>query len=92
MEYLELDPLFSAPFEDGDHLFIYRDLDRTVEHIEQSFPGEGEAYRRFIDQWSPFARTVKETFLRAPGPFELGKTFAFGSRLRWTGSARCSPS
>ena len=85
LEYLELDPLFSAPFEDGDHLFIYRDLDRTVEHIEQSFPGEGEAYRRFIDQWSPFARTVKETFLRAPGPFELGKTFAFGesAKMDW---------
>lgn len=85
LDYLELDPLFSAPFEDGDHLFIYRDVDRTAEHIEGLFPGEGEAYRRFIDQWTPFARTVKETFLRAPGPFELGKTFVMGesAQMDW---------
>ncbi|MEM1056717.1 MAG: NAD(P)/FAD-dependent oxidoreductase [Bacteroidota bacterium] len=85
LEYLELDPLFSAPFEDGDHLFIYRDVDRTAEHLESLFPGEGSAYRSFIDQWTPFARTVKETFLRTPSPFDLGKTFVMGesAKMDW---------
>ncbi|MEM6326892.1 MAG: NAD(P)/FAD-dependent oxidoreductase [Bacteroidota bacterium] len=78
LEYLDLDPLFSAPFEDGEHLFIYRDVDRTAHHLDGLFPGEGEAYRRFIDEWMPFGRTVRETFLQAPGPFELGKTFVMG--------------
>ena len=85
LEYLELDPMFSVPYEDGDHLFIHRDADRTAEHLDRQFAGEGEAYRRFIDEWTPFARTVKETFLRAPGPFELGKTFVLGesAKMDW---------
>ena len=85
LDYLELDPLFSVPYEDGDHLFIWRDVDRTAHELDLRFPGEGEAYRRFIDEWTPFANTVKETFLRSPSPFEIGKTFAFGdsAQIDW---------
>ena len=78
LEYLELDPLFFAPFEDGDAVTIYRDVDRTAQGLERQFPGEGDAYRSFIDTWAPFSRTVKDMFLSTPSPFELGKTFAFG--------------
>ena len=78
LEYLELDPLFFAPFEDGDSVTIYRDVDRTVDRLERQFPGEGQAYKAFIDTWAPFSRTVKDMFLSTPSPFELGKTFAFG--------------
>ena len=85
LDYIELDPLFSVPYEDGDHLFIWRDVDRTAHELDLKFPGEGEAYRRFIEEWTPFANTVKETFLRSPSPFEIGKTFAFGdsARIDW---------
>lgn len=85
LEYLELDPLFFAPYEDGDNLFIYRDVDQTAEGIERQFPGEGEAYRRFLDTWAPFSRTVKDVFLSAPSPFEVGKSFAFGesAQIDW---------
>ncbi len=38
LEYIELDPLFFAPFPDGDAIYIYRDVDRTVEHLESKFP------------------------------------------------------
>jgi phytoene dehydrogenase-like protein len=55
LEYLELDPLFFAPFPDGDSLFIHRDADRTPTSWSE-VPGEGEAYRRFLDDWRPFAR------------------------------------
>lgn len=85
LEYLELDPLFFAPYEDGDHVFIYRDVDRTADGIERQFPGEGEAYRRFVDTWAPFSRSVRDAFLNTPSPFELGKTFAFGesAKMDW---------
>lgn len=73
LEYLELDPLFFAPFPDGEALFFYRDVDRTAEALEQRFPGEGEAYRRFVIDWLPFGRAVREAFLSVPGPFELGR-------------------
>lgn len=82
LEYLELDPLFFAPFPDGDSLFLYRDEARTVEHLEARFPGQGEAYGRFLDEWRPFARLVKEAFLSAPSPWELGKRFVFNRAFR----------
>ncbi len=78
LEYLELDPLFFCPFPDGDALYIYRDVERTCEELERKYPGEGDAYRRFIHDWLPFARTVRDAFLKAPTPFSLGKTFMRG--------------
>ena len=85
LEYIECDPLFFAPYEDGESVFIYRDVDRTCDGIEQTFPGEGDAYRRFIEEWAPFSRSVKNAFLATPSPFELGKTFAFGesAKMDW---------
>jgi phytoene dehydrogenase-like protein len=85
LRYLELDPMFVAPFPDGDTLFIYRDLDRTVDHLESLFPGEGEAYRRFVTDWQGFARTMRDVFLSAPTPFEIGKQMIAGasSSLPW---------
>jgi phytoene dehydrogenase-like protein len=77
LEYLELDPLFFAPYEDGDTLFIHRDADRTADGIEAKFPGEGDAYRRMLDEWRPFARLVRDAFLSEPSPFELGRRFLF---------------
>jgi phytoene dehydrogenase-like protein len=85
LRYLELDPMFVAPFPDGDTIFIYRDLDRTVDHLETLFPGEGEAYRQFVTDWRGFARTMRDVFLSAPTPFEIGKKMMAGasSPLPW---------
>jgi phytoene dehydrogenase-like protein len=84
LEYIDIDPLFFAPFKDGDSFFIYRDVDRTVEHLESKYPGEGVAYRRFIDDWKPFSMAVKDAFLSTPGPLQLGKSlFRSSSPLPW---------
>lgn len=90
LEYIDLDPLFFAPFPDGDAVYIYRDVDRTVDHLETKFPGEGAAYRRFIDDWGGFARTMRDMFLSTPSPWQLGKKLLFGasSRLPWTDTLR----
>lgn len=81
LDYLELDPLFFAPFEDGDSLLFYRSEARTIEGLERRFPGEGEAYRRFLDDWRPFARSVRDAFLSSPSPWNLGRTMALRSGL-----------
>jgi len=85
LEYIDLDPMFFAPFPDGDSIFIYRDVDRTCSELEANFPGQGQAYRRFIDDWNGFARTMRRMFLTSPSPFELGKTLLAGasSALPW---------
>jgi phytoene dehydrogenase-like protein len=82
LEYLELDPLFYAPSEGTRALFIYRDLERTADHLEGLMPGDGEAYRRFVLEWAPFARMVKDSFLASPGPLELGRRFLLGKAFR----------
>ncbi len=75
LEYIEVDPLFYSPFLDGSEFYIYRNLEKTVDHLESVFPGEGLAYRNFIDKWAPFAQAVRESFLQAPSPLSLKRTF-----------------
>jgi phytoene dehydrogenase-like protein len=82
LSYIELDPLFFAPFEDGSSFFIYRDLDRTAHHLEQVMPGEGERYRQFCEYWRPFALMVRDAFLSEPGPLQLGRRFILGRGMR----------
>jgi phytoene dehydrogenase-like protein len=83
LSYIELDPLFSSPGLDGQQSFcIYRDIDRTAEHLEQLFPGEGDAYRRFCSDWLPFGEAVKEAFLNVPSPFQLGRRMVFNRSLK----------
>jgi phytoene dehydrogenase-like protein len=90
LHYLELDPLFFAPFEDGDSLYIYRDLDRTAQHIDTRLPGQGTAYHEFCTRWQPFARMVRDAFLDEPGPLQLGRRFVFnrGMRSDWKRAVR----
>lgn len=77
LHYLELDPLFHC--SDGETpWFVWRDAGRTADELENLFPGQGAAYTRFLDDWTPFAESVAELFLSAPGPLELGK-MALGS-------------
>lgn len=84
LHYIDLDPLFFAPFPDGDTIFIYRDVDKTAHTLDQKYPGEGERYSRFIQEWKPFATAVKEAFLQTPSPFELGRSmWSHKSDLNW---------
>ncbi len=82
LTYLELDPLFFAPYADGDTVFFYRDVDQTIQHLESKFPGEGVAYKTFLDDWRPFARAVRDMFLAVPSPLELGKKMIFNRSLK----------
>jgi phytoene dehydrogenase-like protein len=81
LTYIDVDPLFFAPFEDGDSVTIYRDAAKTIDALENKFPGEGEAYKRFLDDWRPFSRVVKDLFLTTPSPFNLGKKMMFGKAV-----------
>lgn len=85
LSYIDLDPMFVAPFPDGDVVYFYRDLDRTVRHLESLFPGQGEAYHRFVTDWIGFARTMRDIFLGPPTLIQIGKKILFGSssKLPW---------
>ncbi|MEX2528471.1 MAG: NAD(P)/FAD-dependent oxidoreductase [Gemmatimonadota bacterium] len=81
LDYLEVDPLFFAPFPDGDSLFFHRDEERTAAEMDERFPGEGAAYLRFLNEWRPFSRMVRDAFLDVPGPLQLGKRFVLGKGM-----------
>jgi phytoene dehydrogenase-like protein len=80
LEYIELDPLFHA--SDGQQSwFVWRDPGRTAAELNERYPGQGEAYRRFVGDWLPFANAVKESFLASPNPMNLGRKMILGSGL-----------
>ena len=85
LNYIDLDPMFVAPYPDGDVVTIYRDLDRTADRLESQFPGAGEAYHRFVTEWQGFARTMRDLFLSAPTPWQIGRRLVLGetSSLPW---------
>lgn len=81
LHYLELDPLFHC--SNGEQpWFIYRDAERTASELETLFPSQGEAYRRFLDDWTPFASSVADLFMSAPSPLEMGKMVHQSSKGR----------
>jgi phytoene dehydrogenase-like protein len=82
LKYIDIDPLFFAPYQDGDSLFIYRDAQKTIDHLENKFAGEGQNYHNFLQAWRPFSNVVKDVFLSTPSPFELGKKFVFGKAIQ----------
>jgi phytoene dehydrogenase-like protein len=72
LQYLELDPMFHC--SDGETpWFIWRDAERTAAELDALFPGQGEAYRRFLKEWTPFAESVVDLFNATPGPLEMGR-------------------
>lgn len=72
LHYTELDPMFHA--SDGETpWFIYRDAERTIGELNEKFPGQGDAYRRFLKDWTPFADSVADLFNSAPGPLETSR-------------------
>jgi phytoene dehydrogenase-like protein len=82
LEYIDIDPLFFAPYEDGDSVFFYCSEDKTVQELEKKFPGQGEAYKHFLNDWRPFANVVRDLFLSTPSPLNLGKKMIFGKAFR----------
>lgn len=80
LEYLELDPLFHAS-DAEQSWFVWRDAERTAAELDSRFPGQGEVYRRFMREWLPFGKAVKEAFLASPSPLNLGQKMLWGAGL-----------
>ncbi len=73
LDYIDLDPLFFAPFPDGSHITVWQDLDRTCESIAAISPHDAEAYRTFIRTWEPLAKGMVQSFLEPPTATNLVK-------------------
>ncbi|MEL6149767.1 MAG: NAD(P)/FAD-dependent oxidoreductase [Chloroflexota bacterium] len=86
LHYLDIDPLFFAPFPDGTSITMYKDIDRTVESIAAVDPEDAENYRKFIETWYTVAEASVEAFNHAPTPFNLVKHLGIETKMgdkRW---------
>jgi phytoene dehydrogenase-like protein len=82
LEYIDLDPLFFAPFPDGSHITIWRDLDRTCQSIAAVSERDAEAYASFVAKWEPVAETFIDTFLHPPSARRVARSLVWDSLRR----------
>lgn len=66
LAYIDLDPLFFAPFPDGSQITLWKDIDRTCESIAAISPVDAENYRRFVARWTPLAEGMVRSFQEPP--------------------------
>ena len=71
LDYIDLDPIFFAPFPDGSHITFWRDLERTCASIAAISPADADAYRDFVRTWQPLAEGMVRSFLEPPTPGNL---------------------
>ncbi len=81
LDYIDIDPLFFAPFPDGTHFTIYKSVDQTCETIAAFSPADAENYRKFIRTWMPMAEGMVEAFNHAPTPLNLAKYLVFNGGI-----------
>jgi phytoene dehydrogenase-like protein len=74
LDYIDVDPLFWAPFPDGTHVTIWKDVERTCESIAAISPHDADNYRAFVDQWGPVAASMVDMFNSAPTPWNALRT------------------
>ncbi|MCB0088770.1 MAG: NAD(P)/FAD-dependent oxidoreductase, partial [Caldilineaceae bacterium] len=77
LEYIDIDPLFFAPFPDGSQITIWQDIDRTCESIAAVSPRDAEAYRAFMRTWEPLAEGMVKSFLEPPTAGNLLRNLVF---------------
>jgi phytoene dehydrogenase-like protein len=73
LEYVALDPFLFAPFPDGSHIMLWRDLERSCASIAAVSPEDAARYRAFVLRWQPVARALVEGLLAAPSPVRVAR-------------------
>lgn len=83
LEYIDMDPYAFYPLPDGSGaIYFYRDVERTCQSIATVSPRDAEAYRRFLDFWTPLNEAVFDVFLNPPSVTRLfGKVASSIPRL-----------
>jgi phytoene dehydrogenase-like protein len=86
-----------ALWDDGDHFFIHKELDRTLASIEKHSKGDGENFLRFASRMKRFGDVTRDVLLSEPmsrsefikmfedeGEHELLQDFVFSSARELT--------
>ncbi len=94
LRYLDVDPTYAYQHWDGgDAWFLFHEVERTLESLRVSYPGEVENYRRYLREAAPVARMVLEIGQDTPTPGSVVRKTAASARdatkalptlLRWS--------
>ena len=76
LEMYQTDVLNALISPEGDHLFLWKELDRTLRELDRLGPGEAEGFVQLGARMQRFARLV-EPYLLEPGPSLSEVTAAF---------------
>ena len=67
LDYIDLDPLFFAPFPDGERILVWKDIERTCESVADVSPEDAHNYLGFTSA-ADFRRflAVTDSFFAIP--------------------------
>ncbi len=72
LHFLPVDEAYRVRWPDGSRVSIYRELDKTVDHLEAEFRGSGLAYRSYIEHMATtYDRLAPLQRQDRPGPLSL---------------------
>lgn len=66
LSYYLVDPTIFSPFKDGRFMLFYKDLEKTVKHIERFSPHDAKAYREFVGEFELLNDLLGGTSLSSP--------------------------
>ncbi len=79
LRWVHPEACYAHPLPDGRAAALYRDLERTVQSLEQLAPGQGESWRRFAQPFMAHFDAVRRTMLSGFPP--LGGTTRLAARM-----------
>ncbi len=66
LRYYEIDPTIFAPFKDGKYMVFYKNVEKTISHIQNFSKHDATAYRKFVDDFEPLSELLGSMGLAAP--------------------------
>jgi phytoene dehydrogenase-like protein len=68
LRYYQVDPTIFSPFKDGNFMLFYKDLEKTVKHIERFSPHDARAYSEFVGEFELLNDLLGGTSQSSPIP------------------------
>ena len=70
LKYYSVDPAVFCPFPDNRYMLLYRDLQKTLKHLENLSKKDSKAYEKFHAKWAKVAKALALGAFAGPAPFE----------------------
>jgi len=66
LQYYTVDPAVFCPFPDRKYMLLYRELEKTIKHIETLSKKDARTYQRFHEKWAKVGKAIGEGVLQGP--------------------------